>query len=77
ERYPEVDVRRLVVRGRTARVLIDATPGAALLVVGARGHGGFAGLLLGSVSRAVLQHAPCPVAIVHRPVRPRADEPAG
>lgn len=67
ERYPEVDVRRLVVRGRPAHVLPTLAAGAALLVVGARGGGGFAGLRLGSVSRAVLHHAPCPLAVVHRP----------
>ena len=52
---------------RPARALIRHAGGALLLVVGSRGRGGFAGLLLGSVSQQVAQHAPCPVAIV----RPR------
>lgn len=47
-----------------ARALIDAAQGARLLVVGARGLGGFRGLLLGSTSQHCLHHAPCPVAIV-------------
>ncbi|UWZ40098.1 universal stress protein [Dactylosporangium roseum] len=64
ERYPDVDVHRLVVRGRPAAVLTELSAGAELLVVGSRGLGGFTGLLLGSVSQAVIQHAACPVAVV-------------
>ncbi|BCB83042.1 universal stress protein [Phytohabitans suffuscus] len=59
-----VAVRELVVEGNPARVLIDAVKDASLLVVGSRGHGGFAGALLGSVSQHCAQHATCPVVVV-------------
>lgn len=65
DKYPDVDVRRVVVQAQATHALRDASSGAALLVVGARGHGGFAGLLLGSVALGCLHHAPCPVGIVH------------
>jgi nucleotide-binding universal stress UspA family protein len=45
--------------GGAARVLLDACDGAIMLVVGSRGHGGFAGLLPGSVSANVAEHASC------------------
>lgn len=66
ERYPDVETCRDLVVGRAAGALVASCAGAELLVVGARGHGGFPGLRMGSVSRAVLHHAPCPVAIVRR-----------
>lgn len=64
ERQPDVPVERRTVRGRPRETLIEGSKHARLLVVGARGRGGFAGLLLGSVSQAALHHADCPVAVV-------------
>lgn len=62
-----VEVRREVVEGAPARVLLDAAEDAELLVVGSRGHGGFVGLLLGSVGAQCARHSPCPVAVVKPP----------
>ncbi|MEV8550172.1 universal stress protein [Streptomyces glaucescens] len=64
EAYPEVTVERRLVRSRIRNALIDASREAQLVVVGARGSGGFTGLLLGSVSQALLHHAHCPVTVV-------------
>lgn len=57
-------VTRKVLEGNAAQVLLDETKDAQLLVVGSRGHGGFAGLLLGSVSANCVEHALCPVLVV-------------
>jgi nucleotide-binding universal stress UspA family protein len=62
-KYPDVLVHPRVVRRHAATALCRAGRDAALLVVGARGAGGFRGLLLGSVSDSVIRHAPCPVAV--------------
>jgi nucleotide-binding universal stress UspA family protein len=59
-----IQVDQRVVEGAAAKVLVTEAEKAELLVVGSRGHGGFAGLLLGSVSQQCAQHAPCPVVIV-------------
>lgn len=59
------DMRLLVREGNASKVLLDASNGALMLIVGSRGHGGFAGLLLGSISTAVAEHATCPVLVVH------------
>ncbi|WP_263172467.1 universal stress protein [Streptomyces sp. SCSIO ZS0520] len=63
EKFPAVRVEPEVVRGGTREALIEASRSAQLLVVGARGRGGFTGLLLGSVSQAMLHHAHCTVAV--------------
>ncbi|XHM64936.1 universal stress protein [Streptomyces nigra] len=61
---PPVEVRTEVRYGAPAGVLVDASRDATLLVVGSRGRGGFAGLLLGSVAQHCAQHAACPVVVV-------------
>ena len=61
---PPVLVQPQVKEGSAAKVLIDLSEEADLLVVGACGHGGFAGMLLGSVSQHVVAHAKCTVVVV-------------
>ena len=60
-------LRREIAMGPPASALLHAAGGADLLVVGARGLGGFKGLLLGSVSHKCVTHAPCPVAVIPAP----------
>ena len=67
ERPPDMNL--VVCEGNPAHVLLEKSAGALMVVVGSRGHGGFAGLMLGSVSTAVTQHASCPVLVV------RGDKP--
>ena len=64
---PPPEVRVKAARGTAADVLVRESVGADLLVVGSRGHGGFASMLLGSVSMQCATHAACPVAVVHSP----------
>ncbi|PGH45442.1 Nucleotide-binding universal stress protein, UspA family [Micromonospora sediminicola] len=72
ERYPEVTVRPKLIAATPARALVEESTDAQLTVVGAHGRGTLGGLLLGSVSHAVLHHCRSPLAIVrHR------REPAG
>ena len=65
----DVKIEQRVVEGTPGAVLVNESRDADLLVVGSRGHGGFAQLLLGSVSQQCAHHAACPVVIV----RPRSD----
>jgi nucleotide-binding universal stress UspA family protein len=62
---PPVEIGTRVEHGPPARVLIDASAGASLLVVGNRGHSALAEAVLGSVSLACAHHAACPVTIIH------------
>lgn len=59
-----LEVERVVREGSAAHVLLDEAESAALLVVGARGHGGFTGLLLGSVATQCVNHARVPTAVI-------------
>lgn len=59
-----VTVERKVMTGSPAQVLVEQAKGAAMLVVGSRGRGGFTGLLLGSVSQQAAHHTPCPIVII-------------
>jgi nucleotide-binding universal stress UspA family protein len=61
---PAVRLDQQVLEGHPAQRLVEASEGADLLVVGSRGHGGFVGMLLGSVSQHVAAHASCPVLVV-------------
>lgn len=69
EEHPDVDVIEEAVRGHPVEVLRQAAEGADLLVVGSHGYGAFAGLVMGSVSQAMLHHSPCPLAVVRSRMR--------
>jgi nucleotide-binding universal stress UspA family protein len=75
-----IKVRTTVVSGPPAAALIDAARDAEVLVVGSRGHGAFASMLLGSVSLHCVTHAPCPVVVVrdmqHGPPLPSPGQPS-
>ncbi|MDQ0743282.1 nucleotide-binding universal stress UspA family protein [Clavibacter sp. B3I6] len=71
-RHPEVDGEVRSVLGQPAEVLIELSADARMLVVGTRGLGGFAGMVLGSVSDRCARHARCPVLVVPRTRDPRA-----
>jgi nucleotide-binding universal stress UspA family protein len=62
--HPEVEIRSSIIEGFPAQVLAEASKDAELVVVGSRGHGEFAGLLLGSVSEHCMTHAHCPVLVM-------------
>jgi nucleotide-binding universal stress UspA family protein len=65
--YPDVELHHELLIGHPVQVLSEASEHALGLVVGTRGHGGFAGMLLGSVTQGVLRHAHCPVIAVPHP----------
>jgi nucleotide-binding universal stress UspA family protein len=65
----KVAVHQVVLAGNPAQVLLDCAVDADLLVVGSRGHGGFAEALLGSVSQRCVHHAHCPVVVVRHALR--------
>jgi nucleotide-binding universal stress UspA family protein len=73
----DVVVEHHTVSGHAAKVLIDMAEGADLLVVGSRGHGGFVGALVGSVSHYCVSHAACPVVVVKQWERREAGTEAG
>jgi len=66
-KYPNIEITIRAVQGHPAPVLVEASKGATLLVVGNRGHGEFVGMLIGSVSEHCATNAHCPV-LVHRAI---------
>ena len=65
--FISANVRKAVQEGRAASVMLEAARDADMLIIGSRGHGGFTGLLLGSVSAECAEHSSCPVLVVHGP----------
>jgi nucleotide-binding universal stress UspA family protein len=70
--FPDVDVTLRAVRGPAVNALLSAAADADMLVLGPRGIGGFKGLLLGSVSEQLIQHAPCTTVVVREKSKPAA-----
>jgi len=64
---PEIAVEKVILEGQPSPSLVKESKSAGLLVVGSRGHGAFAGMLLGSVSQHCVSHAHCPVVVVRQP----------
>jgi nucleotide-binding universal stress UspA family protein len=73
--FPDLSVHRRLWAGSGARGLVDESDSALLVVVGARGSGGFAGVTIGSTAAQVAAHAHCPVIVVRPPVGDEDDEP--
>ena len=67
QNYPDLVIETNLLQGPTAPALIDRGQVADLLVVGSRGHGGFTGLMLGSVSQQLVHHAIFPIVVIHPP----------
>jgi nucleotide-binding universal stress UspA family protein len=65
EKYPDVTIMRQITAGQPRSALLATAQQAQLVVVGSRGRGGVEGMLLGSVTQALLHHSPCPVGVVH------------
>lgn len=72
---PPVTFEKVVREGSAAKILIDESRFATMVVVGSRGHGGMAGVLLGSVSGKVAEYAACPVLVVHGEKLPPGESP--
>lgn len=75
--HPDLRVEQQLLQGHPARVLTELSGGAQLVVAGSRGRGGFTGLLLGSISQALIHHADCPVAVIHPDARPTGPDGSG
>ncbi|QLY28604.1 universal stress protein [Nocardia huaxiensis] len=67
ERYPDVQVQRILVMDRPVRALLEQSENAQLVVVGSHGRGGFTGMLLGSTSAALLHSVDCPIVVTRKP----------